>query len=213
MRQTGLTMPARNEEDSVETDLQRARKVIPTPALRFDRGPAAGLTLQLDREVATLGRHHENSYVVGDPGVSRVHAEVRKRGSSVFLTDLGSSSGTRVNGEPIDGASMLHHGDEVSFGRSTAFFEDPAVAAEVDDPTMVFDVPSVPTAAHLSPRQQQVVELLAEGMTNTEIGAQLGITERTVKAYAQELYDKLGVRHPPRGGWGGGGPREVGAAR
>jgi DNA-binding NarL/FixJ family response regulator len=40
-----------------------------------------------------------------------------------------------------------------------------------------------------------VLELMAEGMTNAEIGDQLGVTERTVKAYAQELYDKLGVRN------------------
>jgi hypothetical protein len=40
-----------------------------------------------------------------------------------------------------------------------------------------------------------VLELMAEGMTNSEIGEQLGVTERTVKAYAQELYDKLGVRN------------------
>ena len=32
-------------------------------------------------------------------------------------------------------------------------------------------------------------------MTNSEIGDQLGITQRTVKAYAQELYTKLGVRN------------------
>ena len=28
-----------------------------------------------------------------------------------------------------------------------------------------------------------------------EIGDELGVTERTIKAYAQELYDKLGVRN------------------
>ena len=32
-------------------------------------------------------------------------------------------------------------------------------------------------------------------LTNNEIGTRLGITERTVKAYAQELYTKLGVRN------------------
>ncbi|NIX20517.1 MAG: hypothetical protein GWN07_12050 [Actinobacteria bacterium] len=40
-----------------------------------------------------------------------------------------------------------------------------------------------------------MLELMAEGMTNSEIGARLGVTERTVKAYAQELYDRLGVRN------------------
>jgi DNA-binding NarL/FixJ family response regulator len=36
---------------------------------------------------------------------------------------------------------------------------------------------------------------MAQGKTNNEIGAELGVTERTVKAYAQELFDKLGARN------------------
>ena len=116
-------------------------------------------------------------------------------GDAVIVTDLGSSGGTRVNGDEISGPSVLHHGDTVSFGPVPAQFEDPAAAAEAEEATMVFEVPKVDTGPHLSPRQQQVLELMAEGMTNAEIGDQLGVTERTVKAYAQELYDKLGVRN------------------
>ncbi len=106
-----------------------------------------------------------------------------------------SAPPARVNGEEINGPAVVNHGDRVGFGPVTALFEDPAMASKGEDETQVIEVPKVETGPHLSPRQQQVLELMAEGMTNSEIGEQLGVTERTVKAYAQELYDKLGVRN------------------
>ena len=176
-------------------EVKKAQKIVPVPTLHFSEGSLAGRVVRLDRDVATLGRRDDNAYVVPDPRVSRVHAELRKEANAVILTDLGSSGGTQVNGETIHGPTVIRHGDKVSFGPVTGTFEDPAAASEAEDATMVFDVPKVETGPHLSPRQQQVLELMAEGLTNSEIGEQLGVTERTVKAYAQELYDKLGVRN------------------
>ena len=175
--------------------VQKAQKIVPVPTLSFSDGPVAGHRIRLDQEVATLGRRGDNGYVLDDPRVSRVHAELRKEGSVLIVTDLGSSSGTEVNGQAVNGSSVVRHGDRISFGPVTGVFEDPAAATQAEDATMVFEVPKVETGPHLSPRQQQVLEGMAEGLTNAEIGEQLGVTERTVKAYAQELYDKLGVRN------------------
>lgn len=179
----------------MEREVQKAQKIVPVPTLHFNEGALAGRVVRLDRDVATLGRREDNAYVVPDPRVSRVHAEVRREASAVIITDLGSSAGTKVNGTTLEGPRVLRHGDKVSFGPVTAAFEDTATASQHEDATMVFDLPKVETGPHLSPRQQQVLELMAEGMTNSEIGEELGVTERTVKAYAQELYDKLGVRN------------------
>lgn len=179
----------------MDVDVQKARRVAPVPSLRFGEGAPSGLVLRVDHDAGTLGRRQDNVYIVDHPGVSRVHAELRRSGTTMFLTDLGSSSGTTLNGEPVHGPTMLHHGDRVGFGQATATFEDPAAAAEPEDPTLVFAMPRIERGPHLSPRQQQVIELVADGMTNAQIGEQLGITERTVKAYAQELFDKLGVRN------------------
>jgi DNA-binding CsgD family transcriptional regulator len=182
------------QEEQV-AEVQKAQKIVPVPTLHFSEGALAGRVVRLDRDVATLGRREDNAYVVPDPRVSRVHAEIRKEASAVIITDLGSAAGTKVNGEELEGPKVVRHGDRVSFGPVVAVFEDPAAASQVEEATMVFEVPKVETGPHLSPRQQQVLELMAEGMTNSEIGEQLGVTERTVKAYAQELYDKLGVRN------------------
>ena len=45
----------------------------------------------------------------------------------------------------------------------------------------------------LSPREEQVVNLVAEGIGNREVALQLGIKENTVKKSLLRIYDKLGV--------------------
>ncbi len=45
----------------------------------------------------------------------------------------------------------------------------------------------------LTPREEQVVNLVAEGIGNREIAEQLGIKENTVKKSLLRIYDKLGV--------------------
>jgi ATP/maltotriose-dependent transcriptional regulator MalT len=45
----------------------------------------------------------------------------------------------------------------------------------------------------LTERQRQVVELIAAGYSNEEIGTRLGISARTAKAHADVLRHKLGV--------------------
>lgn len=45
----------------------------------------------------------------------------------------------------------------------------------------------------LSPQERRVVALLAGGMTNKEIGDQLGLTEKTVKNYLATIFTKLNI--------------------
>lgn len=47
----------------------------------------------------------------------------------------------------------------------------------------------------LSPREQQVLALLVEGLLTKEIAAQLSLAESTVKAFIGRAYVKLGVRN------------------
>jgi DNA-binding CsgD family transcriptional regulator len=44
-------------------------------------------------------------------------------------------------------------------------------------------------------RQEQVVQLIAAGMSNDELGHELGISARTAKAHCDTLRHKLGVPH------------------
>jgi FixJ family two-component response regulator len=47
--------------------------------------------------------------------------------------------------------------------------------------------------AALTPREQEVFDLLVTGMLNKQVGAALGTTERTVKAHRAQVLRKLGV--------------------
>lgn len=47
--------------------------------------------------------------------------------------------------------------------------------------------------AALSDRERQVLALMTEGLSNQEIGAQLAISEKTVRNHASNVFDKLGV--------------------
>ena len=47
--------------------------------------------------------------------------------------------------------------------------------------------------AALSPRERGVLTLLSDGLSNADIAAGLGISEKTVRNHLSHLFDKLGV--------------------
>jgi hypothetical protein len=70
-------------------------------------------------EPVTIGRMPDCTVPLADPNVSRRHAEIRRDGDRVFLIDLGSTNGTRVNGVPVHQRQLVG-GDVVTVG-ITAF--------------------------------------------------------------------------------------------
>jgi pSer/pThr/pTyr-binding forkhead associated (FHA) protein len=72
---------------------------------------------------ATLGRSRQCDITLDDPNVSRNHAEVRPRGGSWVLSDLGSTNGSRLNGSRVQGSEVLKPGDEIELGTSRIKFE------------------------------------------------------------------------------------------
>jgi DNA-binding NarL/FixJ family response regulator len=48
-------------------------------------------------------------------------------------------------------------------------------------------------AAHLTEREEEVLDMLAQGWTNTRIAHGLSVSERTVRFHLSNVYDKLGV--------------------
>jgi DNA-binding CsgD family transcriptional regulator len=53
---------------------------------------------------------------------------------------------------------------------------------------------AAPSLAKLSPRERELVTLVAQGRTDTQIAAQLYITVRTVSSHLDRVRDKTGCR-------------------
>ena len=97
---------------------ERARARQDTALLIYE-----GKRLVVGSSGATLGRSRQCDLMLDDPNVSRTHAEVRPRGGSWVLTDLGSTNGSRVNGRQVEGSEVLKPGDELELGTSQITFE------------------------------------------------------------------------------------------
>ena len=78
-------------------------------------------TIPLDRPLVTLGRQRDSHIVIESPMVSRRHAQIRLRFGRYVLYDLGSSSGTTVNGRPIR-EHILASGDVISLAGYTLLY-------------------------------------------------------------------------------------------
>jgi hypothetical protein len=81
-----------------------------------------GERLQLGEALVTIGRRPESTLQLGDPNVSRNHAEIRPHGNGWVLVDLGSTNGSRVNGTRVS-SHELREGDELAFGSTVLRFE------------------------------------------------------------------------------------------
>lgn len=82
-----------------------------------------GKRLHVGGRGATIGRSRSCDVVVHDGNVSRQHAEVRLRGDTWVVTDLGSTNGVLLNGRPIRTEHRLDSGDRIELGTTTLVFE------------------------------------------------------------------------------------------
>ncbi|HEU4544457.1 MAG TPA: FHA domain-containing protein [Jiangellaceae bacterium] len=77
-------------------------------------GALHGQLVTMSRDHIVVGRGSDSDIRLNEPHVSRTHAELRRKGNEVFVQDLGSSGGTKVNGVRITESHRLDPGDVVS---------------------------------------------------------------------------------------------------
>jgi hypothetical protein len=91
--------------------------------LVWQSGPEAGASAEWWTNEATLGRAPESTFVVDDASVSRRHARLTRTSEGVFLEDLGSGNGTRLDGVPVTTRVRLRDGGHVELGGVSFRFE------------------------------------------------------------------------------------------
>jgi S1-C subfamily serine protease len=96
-------------------------------------GDGKGLSVKVEGERFLVGTGTECQLMLGDPKAAPLHAyfEVGE-GGYVALHDLGSESGTYVDGERIDGSRVIEGGEEIRIGDTVLVpsVADPAEEAE-----------------------------------------------------------------------------------
>ena len=84
-----------------------------------------GLAFRLAPPSVVVGRDPEADVSLSEPTVSWKHARLTAHGAAWTIADLGSTNGTRVNGERIEPEReiAIDPGAEVRFGEITLRFE------------------------------------------------------------------------------------------
>ena len=166
-----------------------------TPSIRIED---IGEVIPLRGEVTTVGRGLAADVRLDDPSVSRLHAEIVRRGPYYYVADLGlSRNGTRVNGRPV-ARRVLDDGDVLTFGSARCRIEGLAteeLAAEAE--LRRADAPE------LTRRELDVLTSLCRPAlcddafvtpaTAREIAGDLVVTEAAIKQHLLRLYVKFRI--------------------
>jgi len=78
--------------------------------------PSPGTSIPLDA-VNSIGRDVNNAIVIDDSFVSAEHALLTFRGRAWYVEDRGSTNGTWLNGQRVEGLVPLGYGDELQIGQ------------------------------------------------------------------------------------------------
>ena len=145
------------------SDDQGARpgsSILAGARLTVRSGPLAGRSFPLYGSEITVGRSSDNIVVLGDPSVSRHHARLSRQGPFYLLEDLGSSSGTSLNGSAVQQPVKLIQGGVIRLADTELIFQtdEPIISGSPQPSTQ--PVPSQATA--VMGRQRRSAWLLVQ---------------------------------------------------
>ena len=89
-----------------------------TLELRLIGGPCRGVRFTIGEGTTRIGREPDLDvqFVIPDPAVSRLHCQITVSDGKCVVSDLGSSFGTAVEGEPCSGPTPVDVGDAFKIG-------------------------------------------------------------------------------------------------
>ena len=93
----------------------------------------------LDSDELTVGRHQSAAVHLADEDISRRHARIYRVEQTVFIEDLESFNGVKINGNRISATVEIGAGDQIEIGdyilwlegdEGTPYFSPPTVRLE-----------------------------------------------------------------------------------
>jgi sigma-B regulation protein RsbU (phosphoserine phosphatase) len=150
--------------------------VTTTFRLRVESPGSPALVHELGEEPLLVGRGQECGLRVPDLRVSRQHCRIEVRDGQVWIEDLGSRRGTRVDGRTLEGPARLVAGGVVELSEETRLVLDPGGEA--------------PARRHAA-----ASDLLSGTILSDAAGLLVGkreldaaTSERELRAYAERLH-------------------------
>lgn len=122
-------------------------------SLLIKGGQRKGERFGIRTPVVNIGRADYNDVSLPDPSVSASHAKLQLREGVWMLADLGSTNGTKVDGEAVGGELPLSPGSTITFGEVVVVFEPRDTGVARGTGTKVLQVP-LADAAPLGPGPQ-----------------------------------------------------------
>jgi pSer/pThr/pTyr-binding forkhead associated (FHA) protein len=113
-----LSLPPRDTPPAAAATL-----ALPLASLLVRSGALRGRRLSITVPTVNIGRADYNDLVIADPSVSTTHAKLQRKDDVWVLSDLGSTNGTYVEGDPVTGETALTPGTTLRFGDVATLFE------------------------------------------------------------------------------------------
>ncbi len=117
-------------------------------------------TVPFVREEITVGREDGNTIRLTERNVSRKHARFYRQSGAVYVEDLKSYNGIKVNGDKIDGAIALKEGDLVQIGDYDLAVQEEVAAAP----------PATPINGRPTLKMEAIDELITAAESTTRNG-------------------------------------------
>jgi len=165
----------------------------------------AGNELPLPPGEHLVGRSAECLVSLDDSVASREHANLLVRDERLFIQDLKSRNGLRVNGETLVRSRELFHGDSIMIGSTELVVIDGEERDRIKTAATVR--PEAPDFGSdewqqqlrgtdagdpmLSRRELEVLMLVGRGHTNKEVAKRIGVSVKTVETYRSRVANKL----------------------
>jgi pSer/pThr/pTyr-binding forkhead associated (FHA) protein len=111
------------KESETPTPAQAQPAVAPIASILVRTGSLRGRRMPIRVPVVNIGRADFNDIVLAEPSVSTTHAKLQRRDGLWVVSDLGSTNGTFVEGEPVVGETPLPPGATIRFGDVAVLFE------------------------------------------------------------------------------------------